>query len=99
MLGGEGGKILKEPAAFVQEKLPSLSEEQKNELKRMYVVRGDILMQLGRPRSAPTKSQFIRRKISFLGEVPCQTLCGRVTCRVTLPLGPALLTMLLSCKR
>jgi len=46
-LGGEGGRILKEPKAFLEEMVPKASDEQKAELKNMYILRGDILVLLG----------------------------------------------------
>jgi len=46
---GLGGKdrSLKEPKEFVAEQLPKLSAEQKASLRKMYVVRGDLLQGLG----------------------------------------------------
>lgn len=51
-LGGEGGRILKEPTAFLEEMLPKLSEEQRAALKNMYIVRADILVELGASKRA-----------------------------------------------
>jgi len=51
-IGGEGNTILKDPKAFIEKTLPTLSEDQKNTLKNMYVVRGDILVGLGATKRA-----------------------------------------------
>jgi len=51
-VGGSDGRILKEPAAFLNEVLPKLTPEQKAALKRMYEVRGDLLIALGAAKRA-----------------------------------------------
>jgi len=53
-VGGSEGQILKQPATFVEQMMPKLSEEQKVELKNMYVVRGDTLTTLGASKRAAT---------------------------------------------
>ena len=47
VLGDESDKVLKLPAAFVEEVEPKISQEQKETLRQMYVLRGDILVGLG----------------------------------------------------
>lgn len=45
-LGCEGGRIKSESAAFVEENVGKISEQQKGELSRMFALRGDILVGL-----------------------------------------------------
>ena len=47
VLGDESDKVLKLPAAFVEETAPKMSQEQKETLRQMYELRGDILVGLG----------------------------------------------------
>eukprot|EP00930_Biecheleria_cincta_P042056 TRINITY_DN28927_c0_g1_i1.p1 TRINITY_DN28927_c0_g1~~TRINITY_DN28927_c0_g1_i1.p1 ORF type:complete len:462 (-),score=115.32 TRINITY_DN28927_c0_g1_i1:6-1391(-) len=54
VLGDEGERIVKEPMEFVQELQPRLSQEQKDILKKMYEVRGDIITGLGANKRART---------------------------------------------
>mmetsp|Transcript_21372 Transcript_21372/g.40218 ORF Transcript_21372/g.40218 Transcript_21372/m.40218 type:complete len:468 (-) Transcript_21372:129-1532(-) len=47
ILGDDSDKILKNPQAFVEEMLPRITQEQKDVLRKMYEVRGDIITGLG----------------------------------------------------
>lgn len=47
VLGGEGGRILKEPTRFVEEVKPKLTDGQVGILKKMFVIRGNTLVGLG----------------------------------------------------
>jgi len=51
-LGGSGGKILKEPEAFLEEITAKMTPEQKLGLRRMYETRGDLLVALGAAKRA-----------------------------------------------
>lgn len=51
-VGGSGNRILKEPSAFLDEVLPRLTAEQKADMRRMYEVRGDLLIILGAAKRA-----------------------------------------------
>jgi len=53
--GGADSKILKEPAAFVNEVKGTLTSEQRASLQRMYEVRGDLLAGLGALKRAATE--------------------------------------------
>eukprot|EP00746_Dinoflagellata_sp_MGD_P155173 gnl/MRDRNA2_/MRDRNA2_85234_c0_seq1.p1 gnl/MRDRNA2_/MRDRNA2_85234_c0~~gnl/MRDRNA2_/MRDRNA2_85234_c0_seq1.p1 ORF type:complete len:482 (-),score=137.19 gnl/MRDRNA2_/MRDRNA2_85234_c0_seq1:201-1574(-) len=46
-VGGKDSKILKEPAAFIDEFIGKLSDAQKSSLQKMFEVRGDLLTGLG----------------------------------------------------
>jgi hypothetical protein len=54
-VGGADLKILKEPKEFVESVLPKLSPEQKTSLKRMFEVRGDLLVGLSAAKRAATE--------------------------------------------
>eukprot|EP00933_Yihiella_yeosuensis_P042299 TRINITY_DN36850_c0_g1_i1.p1 TRINITY_DN36850_c0_g1~~TRINITY_DN36850_c0_g1_i1.p1 ORF type:complete len:458 (+),score=145.38 TRINITY_DN36850_c0_g1_i1:74-1447(+) len=54
VIGDESERIVKEPLEFVKELSPKLSQEQKDILKRMYEVRGDIITGLGANKRAAT---------------------------------------------
>ncbi|CAE7921053.1 Cbwd1 [Symbiodinium necroappetens] len=47
VLGDDSDKILKDPPAFIAEMVPKVSAEQKDTLRQMYELRGDILTGLG----------------------------------------------------
>mmetsp|Transcript_89735 Transcript_89735/g.231668 ORF Transcript_89735/g.231668 Transcript_89735/m.231668 type:complete len:459 (+) Transcript_89735:47-1423(+) len=53
-LGDEDGQIVKDPSTFVEGKLSNLSAEQKEQLRKMYEVRGDIITGLGANKRAAT---------------------------------------------
>jgi len=55
VLGGEGSRILKEPTQFLEEIMPKLKDGQAANLKKMYVLRGDILVGLGATKRAATE--------------------------------------------
>jgi G3E family GTPase len=51
-LGGDNTEILKDTKAFLEKMMPSMSEEQMLALKKMFVLRGDILVGLGATKRA-----------------------------------------------
>jgi hypothetical protein len=51
-VGGENQEILKESKAFLEKTMPKLSEEQLLALKKMFILRGDILVGLGATKRA-----------------------------------------------
>jgi G3E family GTPase len=51
-LGGDNKEILKDTKAFLEKMMPSMSEEQMLALKKMFVLRGDILVGLGATKRA-----------------------------------------------
>jgi len=54
-VGGSDSKILKEPAAFLEEFVAKLSPEQKTGLTKMFTTRGDLLTGLGATKRAATE--------------------------------------------
>lgn len=54
VLGDESQRIVKKPMDFVQEMQPKLTQDQKDVLKKMYEVRGDIITGLGAAMRART---------------------------------------------
>jgi len=88
-LGGEGSKILKEPTAFLEEMMPKLSDEQKAALKKMYSLRGDILVDLGANKRAQVEysnalslsadDQTIKAKAAKISESPLEAKKGEKT--------------------
>ncbi|CAJ1378708.1 unnamed protein product [Effrenium voratum] len=57
VVGDESDRIVKDPGAFVEEHLAKLSEEQKDVLRQMYEVRGDIITGLGANKRAAVDYQ------------------------------------------
>jgi len=54
VLGDEGDRIVKDPAAFVGEMMPKIPKDQQEVLSRMYELRGDIIVGLGANKRAVT---------------------------------------------
>lgn len=54
VLGDEDVNIVKDPTIFIKEFTPKLNQEQKDMLRRMYEVRGDIITGLGANKRAAT---------------------------------------------
>jgi len=54
-LGGKDSKILKEPVAFLDEIRAKLTPEQKDLLRKMYEMRGDLISSLGALKRAATE--------------------------------------------
>jgi G3E family GTPase len=54
-VGGKDSRILKAPMEFLTDIMPKLSAEQKTSLRKMYVLRGDLLSGLGAAKRATTE--------------------------------------------
>ena len=61
VLGDESDKILKDPPTFIAETVPKVSAEQKDTLRQMYEIRGDIITGLGAHKRAANDYECARQ--------------------------------------